>query len=84
MVFGEGEASGGRAAEVGGPGDFGGFCVLRSGARSGHSRSWVCVSQLGGPLIWGSWKPVPKEFTGDRNFTMLGRGVSRTWRKVDF
>ena len=35
-------------------------------------------------LSWGSWKPVPKEFTGDRNFTMLGRGVSGMWRKVDF
>ena len=54
--------------------------VLHWGAPSGRGRSWVC----GRLSVGGSWKPVPKEFTGDRNFSMLGRGVSEMWRKVDF
>ena len=32
MVFGEGEASGRRATEVGGPGDFGGFGAALRGS----------------------------------------------------
>lgn len=47
-------------------------------ARSGHVMELGLCLSVEGPLIWGSWEPVPEEFTGDRNFTMLGRGVSRT------
>ena len=77
MVFGAGEALG-QGCRWGDLVTLGGFVCCAEGL------GLAMVGAGSVSLCWGAWKPVPKEFTGDRNFTMLGKGVSGMWRKVDF